>query len=220
MILLALGIPTLKKNVFAAVVMASVLLLTTGCGEEDKLAGGGSGGSGSGGTSNSDSNGKDGDGKGDASKDKPVVALEGKDCFPGQWLVDNKDMQDYMETISGGAKVATTGKVFLIYNADGTTTTNYDHWTNTITLNGATSVVERHGIDNGTYTASSDGTFTASDSSVGSVTSMSIASPGGQMVTMTVDPEPSVFDTGQYTCKGDVLTLKVDGYNLTLNRQH
>lgn len=218
---MALSTPTLikKKNVFAAIAVVSLLLLTTGCGEDEKLAQGGGSGSSSDGSGNSDSKDKDGDGKDDASKDAPVVILEGKDCFPGNWLVDNTDIQKYMEAVSGGAKISTTGSVYLAYNADGTSVTNYDHWTNTITLEGATSVVERNGIDQGTYTASNDGTFTGSDTSIGSVTSMTVTGPGGQTIAMSVDPEPSVFDTGQYTCSGDVLTMVVDGYNLSLARQ-
>lgn len=208
-----------KKNVFAALAVASVLLLSTGCAPE--LLVGGAGGSGSGSSSDSDSQDgskTDSDTEGDGD-DSASVNLTGKACFPGEWLVDNKNIQAYMESVSSGASVATTGRVILTYNADGTSVTNYDRWTHTMKVEGGTSVVERHGIDQGTYTATESGTFSGADTSIGSVTKMTATGAGGESIAMSVDPEPSVFNSGKYTCSGNTMTVIVDGYTLGLSRQ-
>lgn len=210
------------KSTIAALAVASMLLLTTGCGEEEDVYQSTSGSSG-GSDSDKNGNGKDGkDGK-DADGDKDGsqgATLTGADCFPGNWTVDNTGMQNYMESLSGGAKVTTTGRVLLTYNLDGSAQTNYDHWTNTIVMSEGSSVVERHGVDQGSYTASNNGTFTISDNTIGSVTKVSVSGPSGQIVSMAVDPEPSVLDEGTYTCSGDTLTMMVDGYNLVSHRGH
>lgn len=212
-----------KRNVLVTLAVVSVLVLTTGCGEEDELHQSTSGGSGSG-TSDSDSKGDNGsDGKDDADNTKDGnqnAAKTGAACFPGNWIVNIQDIQNYMESVAGPVTIKSSGNILLTYNEDGTAQTNYDHWNNEVTVDGSTSTVERHGIDQGTYTASEDGTFTASDTSIGSVTTMTLRS-GGQVITsMAIDPEPSVFETGKYTCSGDVLTMIVDGYNLTSYREH
>lgn len=207
-----------KKNMFVVLVVASALLLTAGCAQEVGLGGVAGGDAGSG-NSNSDGNGGSGDDKDGESDDAAHANLTGKTCFPGTWIADNTDIQSYMEAASGGASISTTGQVIITYNPDGTAVNNYDHWTNTIKIAGATSVVERHGIDKGTYTVTDEGTFTASDTSVVSVTKMTATAPGGEKITMTIDNEPSVFNKGKYTCSGDVLTMTVDGYDLKLFRE-
>lgn len=218
-----------KKRMFSALAVASVLLLSTGCAPE---LGSGVGGSGAGssnsdgadnsnGPGNSDSNGNEqnADGKGGDGKSSGTATLTGKECFPGTWVADNADIQNYMEQASGGASISTTGRVVITYNPDGTTVNNYDQWSHVIKLAGATSKVERHGVDKGTYTVSANGTFAASDTSIGSVTSIHITGPEGVVIQNTVDPEPSVFTNGKYACSGDVLTMIVDGYDLKLYRE-
>lgn len=210
-----------KKNVFAALAVVSVLLLATGCAEEvqsDQSAGGGSGS----GSSNSDSNGdKNSDGKdGDDADGGANTAKTGAACFPGNWIVNIEDIQNYIESAAGGATITSSGNILLTYNTDGTTQTNYDQWTNDITLDGSTSTVVRHGIDKGTYTVSDNGTFTVTDNSIGSVTKMTLRSGSQVISSMSVDPEPSVFNNGKYTCNGEVLTMIVDGYKLTSFREH
>lgn len=214
-----------KKNVFATLAMASVLFLSTGCAQGVGLGSGVAGGSGSTGSDGSGTSDPDGNsendkhgGKDGKSDESANATLTGKDCFPGTWIADNTDIENYMESASGGASISTTGQVIITYNVDGTAVNNYNHWTSKVKLEGATSTVERHGIDKGTYTVSDNGTFTASDTSIGSVTTMNATGPGGEKFNMTVDPEPSVFDSGKYTCSGDLMTMVVDGYDLRLFR--
>lgn len=228
---MALESPTLfkRKNLLAALAVASVLLLGTGCAPEVGVggtAGGSAGGSNSGSTDGStDGNpdGTKGDEDSDSSKDgddKASGNLTGTECLPGNWIMDNSTFEDLMNSMSDGASVKTSGLVILTFHPDGKAQTNYDHWTNTIKLPEATSVVERHGIDKGTYTAAASGAMTMSDSSIGSVTTMTATVLGGKAMTMAVDPEPSVFSQAKYACSGEVLTVTAKDYDLILYREH
>ncbi len=213
-----------KKALLAALAAASVLFLSTACAPDVKF-GQGAGGAGSGSSSGADGDvkdGKDGTGGKDADgkdgKDSASGTLTGKDCLPGNWLADNKVFEGFMNSVSGSVSVTTTGHVVLTLNPDGSTQTTYDHWNHNMKVNGGTSVVERHGIDKGTYSVS-NGRMTMTDTSIGSVTTMTV-NAGGQTITHAVEPEPSVFSQGTFTCSGDRLDVTVDGYTAVMHREH
>lgn len=209
--------PSTRQVVFAGIALASVLILSTGC-TSDLATGSGSGGSGSGASDNSD--GKDKKTANGDNNDSPTSTLTGVECLPGDWLMDNSGIEAYMASVSGGASIKTSGDVTLTFRADGSAQTNYDRWTNNIKLDGARSVVERHGTDDNVYTASDSGTMTVSDTAIGSVTTMTNTTRGGEVIRMSIDPEPSVFSQNKFTCNGDTLTMVVDGYNIVLLREH
>ena len=133
-----------KKNFIAALGVASILFLSTGCAPDAGLFGGDGSGSGSsnsrGAGSPSPRSDKNG-GENSGEKENSAHAnLTGKDCLPGTWLLDNKAVEKFMETLSVGATVVkTTGQVIAKFGTDGITQTNYDHWTNTITMTGGLS---------------------------------------------------------------------------------
>lgn len=210
--------PTLfrKRGLLVALAAASVLLLTSGCAAEDP--GQDAGGPGSGSSSDADGSGKDGNGVDGKSGDSANGSLTAKDCLPGNWLADNKVFEGYMNSVSGGVSVTTTGHVVLALHPDGSTQTNYDRWNHSMKVNGGTSVVERHGIDKGTYSIA-DGRMTMTDTTIGSVTTVTV-NAGGQMITNAVEPEPSVFSQGAFTCTGDKLEIEVDGYTAVMHREH
>lgn len=212
------------KNVFAALAVASMLLLATGCGEKDEVGQSGAGSS-TGSDSDSSKDGKDGKGGKDGNDsdsdkaDSKDANLTGKECLPGNWLADNDVFEGLMNSMSGAVSVKTTGHVTLTLRADGTTQTNYDRWNHDMTVNGGSSVVERHGVDKGTYSVTDSGAMSMTDTSIGSVTTMTVTA-GGQLIKQTVVPEPSVFSQGDFTCIGDRLEIKVDGYTALMHREH
>ncbi|MCC6269891.1 MAG: hypothetical protein IT190_01290 [Microbacteriaceae bacterium] len=209
-----------KRSAFAALAVASVLLLSTGCAPEF-ATGGSSGGSESGSTSDSDGSGKDGDndGKDGDGEGSATGTLTGKECLPGNWLADNEVFEGFMNSVSGEVSVKTTGRVILTLGADGSTQTNYDRWNHDMTVNGGSSVVERHGVDKGTFSVTNSGAMTMTDTSIGSVTTMTV-NASGQLIKQTVEPEPSAFNQGDFTCTGDRLEIEVDGYTLLMHREH
>ena len=118
------------KNVLATLAMVSLLLLTTGCGEEEKAGQSGSG----------SSTGTDSDKS--TSSSKPIT---GKVCLPGTWRVDNESFRKFMGELGGNFNIATSGDVTLTLRADGSAETSYDHWTHDITVDAGKAVVERRG---------------------------------------------------------------------------
>ena len=192
-----------RKNVVVALAVASVLFLSTGCAPE---LGGGAGGSGTtptGTPSNSSS--------------QQAGPLSGVECLPGDWLLDNEHTAAVFQSLSGGLVDNLQGNVGLILRTDGTTTANYDRWTHSVTVEGAVSVVERHGLDQGTWSATDDGKISMKDNEVGSITTMTV-NAGGQGISQTIEPEASIFADGDFTCADDILTITVEGQSAVLNR--
>ncbi len=224
---MAFDTPTLvkKRGVLAALAVASVLLLSTGCTPEFGI-GGALGGSGSGSSNDSDGNGKDGDkdgkdadGKDSDGKDSATSRLTGKECLPGNWIFDNDGFEKFLGSLSGNFNIAVSGNVILTLRADGSTQTNYDQWTHNISAGEGQAIVVRNGVDKGNYTFSPSGTMSMTDTSIGSITTMTI-NAGGQKITQSVEPEPSVFSQGAFVCNGDKLDITVDGYTAEMNREH
>lgn len=205
---MALATTTLftKKNALATLVVASLLLLGTGCAPE--LGGGKSGDSAN---SSSKPSGEPTDGG-------QAGPLTGADCLPGDWLLDNEKTAAVFQALSGGLVDNVEGNVTLILRADGTTTADYDRWTHTVTIEGAVSQVERHGLDHGTWSATSDGKISMKDDEVGSITTMRV-NASGQSITQTITPEASIFAQGDFTCSDDELTITVEGQSAILNRE-
>lgn len=212
------------KNVVAALVMVSVLLLTTGCGEEEVNQAGA--GSSTGSDADSDkgadgskgADGKDGDNAEGDKGNSDAAPLTGKDCLPGTWLVDNESFRKFMAELGGNFNIATSGDVTLTLRADGSAETSYDHWTHDVGANGGKAVVERHGVDQGTYSVAANGTMAMSDTTIGSVTKVTVTA-GGQNIVQTVEPEPSVFSQATVTCSGDTLQITVDDFTALMYRK-
>ncbi len=202
-----------RKGVFAALAVASVLLLGTGCAPESGLGGslggstGGSAGSGSDNTDSSESGGNSSAGK-----------LTGKDCLPGDWDLDNEKTAALFQQMAGGLVDNVRGAVTLTLRADGTATTNYQNWTHTVTIEGGRSEVERHGIDHGAWSAASDGHMAMEDTEVGSITTVTVTA-GGRNIRTAITPEASIFAQGNFTCSGNDLTIAVEGTPAVLFRQ-
>ena len=195
------------RNVFAAFAVASVLLLGTACAPE----------AGAGGESTSrDSNIKP---SGEPSKGSDAKAgpLTGTECLSGEWLLDNEKTAAVFQNLTGGLVDNVKGDVTLILRADGTTTTDYNHWTHSVTIAGGSSTVERHGIDQGTWSATGDGNISMKDNEVGSITTVTVDA-GGQSMTQTITPEATIFALGDFTCSADTLIITVEGQSAILNR--
>lgn len=210
-----------RRGILTVLAAASVLLLSTGCTTD--ISGGFGGGSGSGSSSSADGSGKGGDGKdGDNSADGNGSAsgtLTGKECLPGNWIFDNDGFEKFMGSLSGNFDIAVTGHVVLTLSADGSTHTNYDQWTHNISTGEGRAIVVRHGIDKGKFTFSGNDAMSMTETSIGSVTTMTI-NAGGQTITQTVTPDPSVFSQGAFACNGDQLDITVDGYTAVMHREH
>ena len=191
------------KNVLATLAMVSLLLLTTGCGEEEKAGQSGSG----------SSTGTDSDKS--TSSSKPIT---GKVCLPGTWRVDNESFRKFMGELGGNFNIATSGDVTLTLRADGSAETRYDHWTHDITVDAGKAVVERHGVDQGTYSVAANGSMAMKDTAIGSVTKVTVTA-AGQKIAQTVEPEPSVFSQAAVTCSGDTLEIKVEDFTALMHRK-
>lgn len=205
-----------KKGVFAALAVASVLLLGTGC-----SAGGLGGQDGADGSGNSSASDASNDDKDRDSNDSASDNTAAKECVVGNWwFFEGQELNDFMTSITLGAfSVTTTGFAILTVNPDGSTQTTYDHWVNVVMLESAMSTVERDGIDKGSYSISSNGAMTVSDTTIGSVTTW-VTETGGETIEATGDPEPSLFSRGEFTCNGEELEITVDGATAVLYREH
>lgn len=194
-----------KKNVLATLAVASVLLLGTGCAAEL-------------GEGDSSSSSKAPTGAPSDGSDTQTGPLTGAECLPGDWLLDNEKTAAVFQALTGQLVENIEGNVTLILRADGTTTSDYDRWTHTVTIENAVSQVERHGIDHGTWSATSDGNISMNDNEVGSITTVRV-NAGGQSITQTITPEASIFAQGDFTCSNDELTITVEGQSAILNRE-
>lgn len=163
----------------------------------------------------------------DDSDDDPTAAKDGSssegptgaECLTGNWFVDNEEFGELMSTVSGTAVDDVQGTVMVTFGADGTTTTHYDEWIHSITVDGATVTIERNGSDSGTYEVAQDGTMTLTDTEMSSITE-SHMEVGGRNVTSTVPPQPSVFSQATFVCEADELTVTAEGATTTLHREH
>lgn len=198
------------RGTLSALAVASVLLLVTGCSM------GASSGERDAGDSGTDAPAQSGTNNSTSSE-----AQRAQDCVVGNWwFFEGQDLDDFMTATTLGAfSVATTGFAILSVHPDGSTVTTYDHWVKDIMLESAKSTVERHGIDQGTYTVDSTGTMTVTDDTIGSVTTW-VTETGGQTIEATGDPEPSIFSRGDFTCSNEELEINVDGSTTVLFREH
>lgn len=216
------------RGLLTALAVVSVLLLSAGCAAEpeNSLSAGGGGGSGgasdqSGDESDGSDEGSDSDGgsdSGDSADSGDAASLTGAECIPGVWTLDNEVFAKLMSGISDGFDVTVAGTATLTFRSDGTTTKEYDHWTNTMNVNGGTVIVERNGVDLGTYSVTGESTLSTSETTIGSTTSMSYedGSTGG---TMARDTGTTDFAQGEFTCSGDTLSVTADGGTSLLHRK-
>lgn len=162
--------------------------------------GGGAGGGGSGG-SEPDETGQPGsepDSEPDAQAEP--AALEGAECVYGEWLADNNSALAGMTQFGDQIK-SLEGNVYVTYNEDGTFTTDYQDWTISAHQDGVDITIHRHGLDQGTFSAT-DTTITQRDETMGAVITMT--SPVG---TLEVPAEPAAYVDAPYTCTATELVL-------------
>jgi hypothetical protein len=205
------------RHTFAALVVASVVAFTAGCALLPESAAGGGAGGGSG-SDNSDgpANGDDTDSDEDGGEGAKV--LTGADCLPGDWSVDNDSFAALMSGASGGAVDTVTGLVMLTFTTDGKTQTRYENWKHSITVDSATVTIVKNGTDFGTYSVNADGSVALVDAEISSDTT-SVMDIGGQKVSHTVTPEPSVFSQASFDCNGDDLSVTAEGATTILHRE-
>src|SRR5690554_6158361 len=207
------------RNSLAALVVASVLVVTAGCAQDQFAAGSASGGGADPDSSEGAGDGDDADADGeDAEGDEPKL-LTGADCLPGNWFVDNESFGKLISGAAGGAVDNVTGVVMLTFTADGTTQTLYEGWKHTITVDSAKVTITKDGTDHGTYKVNADGSITLADTRIGSDTK-SVMEMAGKSVKTTVTPEPSVFSQASFDCNGDELSVTAAGGTTILHREH
>lgn len=202
----------LKKNIFGAIAVASILFLGTGCAP----------GGGAASTSPEPSGSSTGAGTSDESAGgNAAAAAAAKECVVGNWwFFEGPELNEFMTATTLGAfSVTTTGYAILTIDPEGTTRTTYDHWVNVVMLESAKSTIERHGQDTGTYSVDNNGIMTVSDTAIGSVTTWATET-GGETIRATGDPEPSIFSRGEFTCGEEELEITVDGATATMFREH
>lgn len=207
------------KNSLAALVVASVLVVTAGCAQLPWAAGTGAGGSEPDSSEAPSDDGGDDNPEGDDAEGEETKVLTGADCLPGNWYVDNESFAALMSSAAGGAVDDITGVVMLTFTADGKTQTLYEDWKHSITVDSATVTIVKNGTDFGTYSVNTDGSIALVDVEIQSDTT-SVMKMGGQTVTSTVTPEPSVFSQASFDCNGDELSVTAEGGTTILHREH
>lgn len=204
----------LLRTGLAGILLASMLVLTTGCAPDIGIPPSAGSGSSSGDVSGDDSTLTE---EGDGSEEQDSADATGLDCLPGDWLLDNAEFGRMMSAAAGEV-VTVEGTAVLTLGTDGKTSTAYGHWSHTLRVHDVLFVIERHGTDRGTYVVSSDGTMMLTDSTIGSTTTMRMAAAGRETA-LTAEPEPSIFDRAAFTCSGDTLTFTADGATAVMHRQ-
>lgn len=213
--------PSMRRGVLSALAVASVLVLATGCVPLDEVMDSGSsqsGGSGSDSSSdvdsNSDSDNTDADADGPSNDEPNTADLTGAECLPGDWVFDNDSFIEMMNAYSMDTYDGIDGSAVTTFRADGTSSTHYDEWTHKLSSDGMKIAVERNGTDHGTYSVNANGTMSMTDTEVNSTTVMT-TSQGSY----SAESELSVFSEGAFVCKGDKLTIDVDGETAVMNRE-
>lgn len=145
--------------------------------------------------------------------------LTGAACLLGNWYVDNQQFGELMSSVSGSAVDDVTGVVMVTFRDDGTTTTHYDDWKHTITVQSATVTIIKNGEDHGTYEMVDDGTMTLTDTDMNSTTTAKMEMQG-RTTDYDAPPQPSVFSQSVFTCEGDELTVTAEGATTVLHREH
>lgn len=198
-----------RKASLTGIALASVLILSTGCTP------------GTGSEANPAASNTTGptDPKGEQSPAGSAAAA--KECVVGNWwFFEGPELNEFMAATTLGAfSVTTTGYAILSLDPDGSALITYDHWVNDVMMESSRSKIERDGLDTGTYSIDDSGTMTVSETSIGSVTTW-VTETGGETITATGDPEPSVFSRGEFTCSEEELEISVDGATATMFREH
>jgi len=201
-------------SLIVVIALAAALTLAGCDDEEDHAAGDGPGAAGTKATQDE----PDGDTT-PAEDESSTAALTGAACLPGNWVVDNEEFGELMSTVSGSAVDDVSGSVMVTFREDGTTTTHYDDWKHSITVQGATVTIVRDGEDSGTYQVADDGSMSLTDTQMSSTTKARMKM-GGRTVDTVAPKTPSVFSQATFTCQGDELTVTADGGTTTLHREH
>lgn len=143
--------------------------------------------------------------------------VSGADCLVGNWYLDNESFRALMADAGGDVEV--TGWAIITYNADGTTMTTYDEWTNVVSQDGAVATIVRNGEDRGTYEVTGDA-FTMTETDAGSVIEMTMSEGGGPPITVTAERQAAPVSNGTFTCDAETLTVVADGGTSVLHREH
>ncbi|WP_430867908.1 hypothetical protein [Demequina aurantiaca] len=151
--------------------------------------------------------------------DPPEVELAGKECLPGNWILDNNEFGALMSAAAGSTVSELTGNVMVTFREDGTTSTSYDEWTYALVVDGSQLTLSKNGTDHGTYRVAADGTMSMVDTDLSSVSQMELEVDGSPVIN-TVQSEPSVFGSAAFTCAGDELTVTADGATTVMHREH
>lgn len=216
-----------KFGALIALTLGAALLLS-GCSssidpeasEQAAVTGGGpGGGSTEAGRPADDAADADGEADAEAEPAEPATeALAGAACLTGSWVVDNEHFGELMSSVSGSAVDDIEGVTTVTFRDDGTTTTHYDEWQHTITMDSATVTIVKDGEDSGVYEVAEDGSMTLTDTDLGATTTSQMTM-GGQTVAHQAPPQPSVFSRATFRCEGDALTVTAEGATTILHRE-
>lgn len=149
----------------------------------------------------------------------------GEACLIGKWQVDNDQWGQMFQAFAdaeageGFQVLGVTGVGTTEFRADGTTETVYDEWTITAAMEGAPGdmAIVRTGVDHGTW-STDGGNVKLVETEITSGVTVSMGGmvlPGGADVSH--DPE-LIADDAAFDCRGDVLSITVDGASWAMHR--
>ena len=147
----------------------------------------------------------------ETASEEPAVELDPQSCLHGTWLADNAFFLQSLQEF-GDEPTDVSGAVTMDFAADGSLVTDYDDWTMTFIVEGATSILTRTGTDLGTYTAD-DTSISIRDAEVGSV--LTLEAMGTSMV---IPPDPVDYFEVDYTCSADDLSIVTPDGTLLMSR--
>ncbi len=140
------------------------------------------------------------------------VAGDPAPCLVGTWLADNAWFLGLMQGF-GDEVHSVTGAVELEFREDGAMTTDYQDWRILASAEGHDVTVRRHGLDTGTYTATST-SLSFADTAIGSTIVLS-----GEGLEMSVAPTPNSVANATYTCDASTAQVHAPDGDLQLHRR-